>query len=225
MRLLVVDDDPAIRAALGRALRVDGYVVDEAQDGDGALERIAIGSPDAVILDVLMPGRDGLDVCRTMRAAGDWTPVLMLTARDDIEDRIGGLDAGADDYLPKPFALAELQARVRALLRRVGTESGREVLRFADLELDTGTLEARRGDRLLELTRIEHALLELLLRNARRVLPRDLILERVWNSAYAPLSNSLEVYVGHLRRKTEADDEPRLVQTVRGVGYVLRERR
>ena len=178
-----------------------------------------------MILDVLMPGRDGLDVCRTMRAAGDWTPVLMLTARDDIEDRIGGLDAGADDYLPKPFALAELQARVRALLRRVGTESGREVLRFADLEFDTGTLEARRGDRLLELTRIEHALLELLLRNARRVLPRDLILERVWNSAYAPLSNSLEVYVGHLRRKTEAAGEPRLVQTVRGVGYVLRERR
>jgi two-component system, OmpR family, response regulator MprA len=222
MRVLVVDDDPAVSGALNRALRLEGYEVSVAADGPPALEEIAIRPPDAVILDIGLPTIDGLDVCRRLRAADNDTPVLMLTARDAINDRVQGLDAGADDYLVKPFALAELLARLRALLRRRPEESG-EVLRFADLSLDPVTREARRGDRQFTLTRIEFDLLELLLRHPRQVLTRELILDRVWGYTFDSGTNSLAVYVGYLRRKTEAGDEPRLIHTARGVGYVLRE--
>jgi two-component system response regulator MprA len=222
MRVLVVDDDPAVSGALNRALRLEGYEVSVAADGPPALEEIAIRPPDAVILDIGLPTTDGLDVCRRLRAAGDDTPVLMLTARDAINDRVQGLDAGADDYLVKPFALAELLARLRALLRRRPEESG-EVLRFADLSLDPVTREASRGDRQFTLTRIEFDLLELLLRHPRQVLTRELILDRVWGYTFDSGTNSLAVYVGYLRRKTEAGDEPRLIHTARGVGYVLRD--
>jgi two-component system response regulator MprA len=222
MRVLVVDDDPAVRGALNRALRLEGYEVSVASDGPPALEEIAIRPPDAVILDIGLPTADGLDVCRRLRAAYNDTPVLMLTARDAINDRVQGLDAGADDYLVKPFALAELLARLRALLRRRPEESG-EVLRFADLSLDPVTREASRGDRQFSLTRIEFDLLELLLRHPRQVLTRELILDRVWGYTFDSGTNSLAVYVGYLRRKTEAGDEPRLIHTARGVGYVLRE--
>ncbi len=222
MRVLVVDDDPAVRGALNRALRLEGYEVSVASDGPPALEEIAIRPPDAVILDIGLPTADGLDVCRRLRAADDDTPVLMLTARDAINDRVQGLDAGADDYLVKPFALAELLARLRALLRRRPEESG-EVLRFADLSLDPVTREASRGDRQFTLTRIEFDLLELLLRHPRQVLTRELILDRVWGYTFDSGTNSLAVYVGYLRRKTEAGEEPRLIHTARGVGYVLRE--
>ena len=222
MRVLVVDDDPAVSGALNRALRLEGYEVSVAVDGPQALEEIAIRPPDAVILDIGLPTIDGLDVCRRLRAADNDTPVLMLTARDAINDRVQGLDAGADDYLVKPFALAELLARLRALLRRRPEESG-EVLRFADLSLDPVTREARRGDRQFTLTRIEFDLLELLLRHPRQVLTRELILDRVWGYTFDSGTNSLAVYVGYLRRKTEAGDEPRLIHTARGVGYVLRE--
>jgi two-component system response regulator MprA len=193
-----------------------------AGDGPQALEEIAIRPPDAVVLDIGLPTIDGLDVCRRLRAAGDDTPVLMLTARDAIDDRVQGLDAGADDYLVKPFALAELLARLRALLRRRPEDSG-EVLRFADLSLDPITREALRGDRPFTLTRIEFDLLELLLRHPRQVLTRELILDRVWGYTFDSGTNSLAVYVGYLRRKTEAGNEPRLIHTARGVGYVLRE--
>jgi two-component system response regulator MprA len=222
MRVLVVDDDPAVSGALNRALRLDGYEVSLATDGPEALEEIAIRPPDAVILDIGLPTIDGLDVCRRLRAADNDTPVLMLTARDAINDRVQGLDAGADDYLVKPFALAELLARLRALLRRRPEDSG-EVLRFADLSLDPITREARRGDRPFTLTRIEFDLLELLLRHPRQVLTRELILDRVWGYTFDSGTNSLAVYVGYLRRKTEAGGEPRLIHTARGVGYVLRE--
>jgi two-component system response regulator MprA len=222
MRVLVVDDDPAVRGALNRALRLEGYEVSVASDGPPALEEIAIRPPDAVILDIGLPTADGLDVCRRLRAADDDTPVLMLTARDAVNDRVQGLDAGADDYLVKPFALAELLARLRALLRRRPEESG-EVLRFADLSLDPVTREASRGDRQFTLTRIEFDLLELLLRHPRQVLTRELILDRVWGYTFDSGTNSLAVYVGYLRRKTEAGEEPRLIHTARGVGYVLRE--
>ncbi len=222
MRVLVVDDDPAVSGALNRALRLDGYEVSLATDGPDALEEIAIRPPDAVILDIGLPTIDGLDVCRRLRAADNDTPVLMLTARDAINDRVQGLDAGADDYLVKPFALAELLARLRALLRRRPEDSG-EMLRFADLSLDPITREARRGDRLFTLTRIEFDLLELLLRHPRQVLTRELILDRVWGYTFDSGTNSLAVYVGYLRRKTESGDEPRLIHTARGVGYVLRE--
>jgi two-component system response regulator MprA len=222
MRVLVVDDDPAVSGALHRALRLDGYEVSLASDGPDALEEIAIRPPDAVILDIGLPTIDGLDVCRRLRAADNDTPVLMLTARDAINDRVQGLDAGADDYLVKPFALAELLARLRALLRRRPEDSG-EVLRFADLSLDPITREARRGDRLFTLTRIEFDLLELLLRHPRQVLTRELILDRVWGYTFDSGTNSLAVYVGYLRRKTESGGEPRLIHTARGVGYVLRE--
>jgi two-component system response regulator MprA len=222
MRVLVVDDDPAVSGALNRALRLEGYEVSVAADGPPALEEIAIRPPDAVILDIGLPTSDGLDVCRRLRAAGDDTPVLMLTARDAINDRVQGLDAGADDYLVKPFALAELLARLRALLRRRPEDTG-EVLRFADLTLDPVTREARRGDRQFTLTRIEFDLLELLMRHPRQVLTRELILDRVWGYTFDSGTNSLAVYVGYLRRKTEAGDEPRLIHTARGVGYVLRE--
>ena len=222
MRILVVDDDPAVSGALQRALRLDGYEVTLAGDGPQAREELAIRPPDAVILDIGLPTIDGLDVCRRMRAAADDTPVLMLTARDAIEDRVEGLDAGADDYLVKPFALAELLARLRALLRRRPEEPG-ETLTFMDLSLDPVTREARRGDRSFTVTRIEFDLLELLLRHPRQVLTRELILDRVWGYTFDSGTNSLAVYIGYLRRKTEEGGESRLIHTARGVGYVLRE--
>ncbi|HEX4082284.1 MAG TPA: response regulator transcription factor [Acidimicrobiales bacterium] len=222
MRILVVDDDPAVRSSLDRALRLEGYAVETAADGPAALQVLSVGSPDAVVLDLGLPGLDGLAVCRRLRSAGDDTPVLMLTARDAVDDRVQGLDAGADDYLVKPFALAELLARLRALLRRRSGAEG-EVLRFGDLSLDLGTREARRGERLFTLTRIEFDLLELFLRHPRQVLTRDVILDRVWGYTFDSGTNSLAVYVGYLRRKTEADGESRYLHTVRGVGYVLRE--
>jgi len=223
VRILVVDDEPSVRDALDRALRMDGYKVQLAGDGRAALDALADQPPDAIVLDVLMPEPNGLEVCRRLRAAGDHTPVLMLTARDAVPDRVAGLDAGADDYLVKPFALEELLARVRALLRRTVNGDPHGVLRFADVSLDPATHEVRRGTREIELTRTEFLLLELFLLNPRQVLPRSLIFERVWGYDFGPSSNSLEVYVGYLRRKLEADDEARVIQTVRGVGYALRE--
>jgi two-component system response regulator MprA len=222
MRVLVVDDEPAVRTALERALRIEGYEVELAEDGLEALQRLAAHTPDAVVLDVLMPNVDGLEVCRRIRAADDQTPVLMLTARDAVGDRVAGLDAGADDYLVKPFALEELHARLRALLRRVGVNDAGS-LRFSDVTMDTGTREVRRGERRIDLTRTEFLLLELFLRNPRQVLTRSVIFDRVWDYDFGPRSNALEVYVSYLRRKLEADGEPRLIHTVRGVGYVLRE--
>jgi len=222
MRVLVVDDEPAVRQALERALRFEGYQTDTAEDGQAALAAHAERPADAIVLDVAMPRLDGLEMCRRLRAAGDHTPVLMLTARAAVNERVAGLDAGADDYLVKPFALEELLARIRAMLRRSGP-SDDDVMRFSDLSLDPGTREVRRGNRLIELTRTEFLLLELLLRNARQVLTRELIFDRVWGYDFGANSNSLEVYVGYLRRKTEAEGEARLIHTVRGVGYVLRE--
>jgi two-component system response regulator MprA len=222
MRVLIVDDDPAVSGALNRALRLEGYDVTVAPDGPKALEELAVRPPDAVVLDIGLPGIDGLDVCRRMRAAENTTPVLMLTARDAISDRVDGLDAGADDYLVKPFALAELLARLRALLRRRPDDS-EETLQFDDLVLDTVTREARRGGRAFTLTRIEFDLLELLLRHPRQVLTREVILDRVWGYTFDSGTNSLAVYVGYLRRKTEEGGEPRLIHTARGVGYVIRE--
>ena len=221
MAILVVDDEPAVRDALARALASAGYEAELAADGERALDRLERRGVDAVVLDLLMPGVDGLEVCRRLRARGNAVPVLMLTARDAVGDRVAGLDAGADDYLVKPFALEELLARLRALLRRSGGDGA--VLRFADVTLDPGTYEAFRGERRLELTRTEFQLLELFLRNPRQVLTRSLIYERVWGYDFGFGSNSLHVYVGYLRRKLEADGEPRLLQTVRGVGYALRE--
>ena len=222
MRILVVDDEPAVLRAVRRGLVLAGYEVELAEGGEEALAALAAAPPDAVVLDVLMPGVDSLEVCRRLRAAGDRTPVLMLTARDAVADRVTGLDAGADDYLVKPFALEELLARLRALLRRTGPNGDGTLLRFGDLTLDTDAFTASRGERRIELTRTEFALLELFMRNPRRVLPRTLIHERVWGYDFGPTSNALGVYVGYLRRKLEAEGEPRLIQTVRGVGYVLR---
>jgi len=222
MRLLVVDDDPAIREALELLLSLNGFEVTIAADGRECIRTLAESRPDAVILDVLMPGLDGLEVCRRIRAGGDRTPVLMLTARAEVSERVAGLEAGADDYLAKPFAREELIARLRALLRRTGWEGDEQTLRFEDLELDSLAHEARRGGRPLELTRTEFLLLELLLRHPRQVLTRACIFDHVWGYDFGPSSNSLEVYVGYLRRKTEAAGEPRLLHTVRGVGYVLR---
>jgi two-component system response regulator MprA len=227
MKILVVDDERAVRDSLRRALELEGYRVDLAADGERALERLRQGvAPDAVLLDVLMPGIDGLEVCRRVRAQGSRVPILMLTARAEVDSRVAGLDAGADDYLAKPFALAELLARLRALLRRAGGEDAEtrpEVLEFSGLTLDPGTREVVRDGRRIELTRTEFALLELFLRNPRQVLTRSIIFERVWGYDFGPTSNSLDVYIGYLRRKTESGGAPRLVHTVRGVGYALRE--
>jgi two-component system response regulator MprA len=221
--VLVVDDEPALRDALERAFRAEGFGVRSAVDGQDALEVVADTAPDLIVLDVLMPRLDGLETCRRLREAGDRTPVLMLTARDAVRDRVAGLDAGADDYLVKPFALEELLARTRALLRRAAPDADERPLTFADLRLDPVSREVRRAERSIELTRTEFALLELFCRNPRRVLTREVILDRVWGFDFGPTSNPLEVYVGYLRRKTEAAGEPRLVHTVRGVGYVLKE--
>ncbi len=219
----MVDDEPAVRESLRRALALDGYEVELATDGEEALTRLnAATQPDAVILDILMPGIDGLEVCRRLRSTGSELPVLMLTARAEVDSRVAGLDAGADDYLPKPFALAELLARLRALLRRTSNGTA-DVLRFADLELEPGTREVRRGGDPIDLTRTEFSLLELFLRNPRQVLTRSIIFERVWGYDFGPTSNSLDVYIGYLRRKTEGGGRPRLIHTVRGVGYALRE--
>jgi two-component system, OmpR family, response regulator MprA len=224
MRVLIVDDERAVRDSLRRALELEGYEVELAGDGEEALERLAQnGEPDAVVLDILMPKMDGLEVCRRLRREGHGLPVLMLTARDEVQNRVAGLDAGADDYVTKPFALEELLARLRALLRRTTSGSG-EVLRFADLELDPKTREVRRGGEPIELTRTEFSLLELFLLNPRQVLTRSVIFERVWGYDFGFSSNSLDVYIGYLRRKSEAGDRPRLIQTVRGVGYALREK-
>ena len=228
MRILVVDDDRAVRESLRRSLAFNGYDVDLATDGLDALEKVAARRPDAVVLDVMMPRVGGLETCRRLRADGDDVPILVLTARDSVADRVAGLDAGADDYLVKPFALEELLARLRALLRRSGGEDGTDggdaaSLAFADLTLDPLTREVTRGDRAIRLTRTEFSLLELFLRHPRQVLDRARILEEVWGYDFPTTANSLEVYVGYLRRKTEAGDEPRLLHTVRGVGYALRE--
>jgi two-component system response regulator MprA len=225
VKILVVDDERAVRESLRRALELEGYQIELAADGQEALERLEAngdGQPDAVILDVLMPNVDGLEVCRRLRRSGNRVPVLMLTARDEIDNRVAGLDAGADDYVTKPFALEELVARVRALLRRASAGDD-QLLRFADIELDPGTREVRRGGDPIELTRTEFALLELFMTNPRQVLTRSIIFERVWGYDFGFASNSLDVYIGYLRRKTEAGGKPRLIQTVRGVGYALRE--
>jgi two-component system, OmpR family, response regulator MprA len=222
MKVLVVDDEPALRTALERALVLDDHDVRLAADGREALDHLVEHQVDAIVLDVAMPGVDGLEVCRRLRGAGDRTPVLMLTARDAVDDRVAGLDAGADDYLVKPFALRELKARLRALLRRT-EPPGAGTARFAALELDPVAREVRRGVRRIELSRTEFSLLELFLAHPRQVLSRSEIFERVWGYDFGATSNALGVYVGYLRRKTEAGGEPRLLHTVRGVGYVLRE--
>ena len=228
MHILIVDDEAAVCESLSRTLRFEGYEVSIAHNGAVALEMIRAQRPDGVILDVTMPVLGGLDTCRVLRAAGDVTPVLMLTARDDVTDRVAGLDAGADDYLAKPFALQELLARVRALVRRGGYQGAApagsaDELRFADLVLHVGTREVRRGDRPLGLTRTEFSILETFLRNPRLVLSRGTMFRNVWGYDFGSASNGLDVYVSYLRRKLEADGEARLLHTVRGVGYVLRE--
>ncbi len=221
--IAIIDDDGAIRTALGRALRMENYEVDLFEDGVSALKAIELRAPDAIVLDLQLPDIDGLEVCRRIRRAGDATPILMLTARDAVNDRVEGLDVGADDYLVKPFDLTELLARLRALLRRRQVTDGDEsVLRFEDLTLNPGTREVRRAERLIELTKIEFDLLELFLQHPRQVLTRDQILDLVWGYTFDSGTNSLAVYIGYLRRKLEEDGEARLIQTVRGVGYALR---
>ena len=222
MKILVVDDERAVRESLRRALELEGYEIELADDGLAALAALEGDEPDAMILDVLMPGLDGLEVARRVRREGSRLPILMLTARVEVDDRVAGLDAGADDYVTKPFALEELLARVRALLRRAH-EDGTDRLSFGGLELDPGTREVLRDGDPIELTRTEFSLLELFMRNPRQVLTRSVIFERVWGYDFGFGSNSLDVYIGYLRRKTEAGGKPRLIQTVRGVGYALRE--
>ena len=221
MRVLVVDDVATVRTAVKRALEVEGYTVLMAEDGQQALELAAEETLDALVLDVSMPKVDGIEVTRELRRRGDQVPILMLTARDAVDDRVAGLDAGADDYLVKPFVLDELYARLRALLRRIETPSER--LAFADLEMDPTTRDVWRGDRRIELSRTEYTLLELFLRNPRQLLTRSVIFDRVWGYDLGATSNAMGVYVGYLRRKTEAAGEPRLLHTVRGVGYILRD--
>lgn len=221
-RILVVEDDGAVRRAVERALTFEGYEVLTARDGAEALAVVLREQVDAIVLDVMMPIVDGLEACRRIRARGDTTPILILTARTEVTDRVAGLDAGADDYLVKPFALEELLARLRALLRRsAGTVA--EVMKVGDLVMDTGAREVRRGDTLIALTKTEFDLLELLMSNAGIVLDRDTIYDRIWGYDFETSSNSLDVYIGYLRRKTEVGDTPRLIHTVRGVGYVVRE--
>jgi two-component system response regulator MprA len=227
VRVLVVEDDPAVRESVRRALELKGYRVETVADGPQALAAARASELDAIVLDIMLPGVDGLEVCRRLRRHGETVPILMLTARDEIGDRVAGLDAGADDYLVKPFALEELLARLRAITRRGGEDGGLPgrpgVLRFADVRLDRAAYEAYRGERRLELTRTEHLLLELFLRHPRQVLTRTAIFEHVWGYDFGTTSNSLGVYIGYLRRKLEQGGQPRLIQTVRGVGYVLRE--
>jgi two-component system response regulator MprA len=224
-RVLVVDDDRAVRDSLRRSLEFNGYEVALANDGAEALMAFGTQNPDIVVMDVMMPRLDGIETTRTLRAGGNDVPILVLTARDAVGDRVEGLDAGADDYLTKPFALEELLARMRALLRRITPTDGEdeETLAFADLTMNVASRDVHRGERAIELTRTEFTLLEMFLRRPRRVLERSFILEEVWGFDFPTTANSLEVYVGYLRRKTEAADEPRLIQTVRGVGYVLKE--
>jgi two-component system, OmpR family, response regulator MprA len=223
MNVLVVDDDYAIRESLDRSLRANGFDVELANDGTEALHAIDAARFDAVVLDVLMPRRNGIDVCRTLRAAGNRVPILMLTARDTVSDRVGGLEAGADDYLVKPFALEELIARLRALVRRTTADVTEPVLRFADMSLDRRSLEVQRGERRIELPRMQLLLLELFMLNPRQVLPRTLVYERVWGYDFGGSSNSLDVHLSQLRHKLEDEGEPRLIHTVRGMGYILRE--
>lgn len=221
-RILVIDDDQHIVSFLRRALSYSGYEVEVARDGETGLSRALQFQPDLVVLDIMMPGLDGYEVCRRLRVGGE-VPILMLTAKDEVADRVRGLDVGADDYLVKPFAVEELQARIRALLRRREADSSRQVLRFQDLSVDLGTREVRRGDRTVELTAREFDLLVMFMRNQRQVLTRELLLERVWGFDFEAETHVLEVYIGYLRQKLEANGEKRLIHTVRGVGYVLRE--
>jgi two-component system response regulator MprA len=221
--ILVVDDDFAVRESLDRALRANGFDVKLAGDGREAFARMDATPFDAVVLDLLMPGVDGIAVCRTLRASGNRVPILMLTAREAVADRVAGLEAGADDYLVKPFALEELLARVRALIRRVMPGAGERVLTFADVSLDPKTLEVHRGDRAIELPRMQYLLLELFMLNPRQVLPRSLVYERVWGYDFGPTSNTLDVHLSQLRQKLEQSGEPRLIHTIRAMGYILRE--
>jgi two-component system response regulator MprA len=223
VRILVVDDDRAVREAIRRTLTLDGYEVQTAPDGEQAIELIVREPPDAVVLDIGLPGIDGLEVCRRLRRLGNRVAILILTARDVVSDRIDGLDAGADDYLVKPFDIGELQARLRALLRRTGTPGDDDALAFADIRLDSARHGAHVGENLVELTRTEYRLLELLMQNPQRVLPHSLIYEQVWGYDFGATSNALRVYVGYLRRKLEQAGAQALIHTVRGVGYVLRE--
>ncbi len=228
MHILVVDDDQAVRDSLARSLQYSGYEVTTAGDGVEALAKLAASRPDAVIMDVMMPRLDGLETTRMLRANGNDVPILVLTARDSVDDRVDGLDAGGDDYMAKPFALDELLARIRALVRRAGSgsesdEPGHEALIFGDLTLNAQTREVLRGQRHISLTRTEFALLQTFMKNPRRVLERSWLLNEVWGFDFPTTANSLEVYIGYLRRKTEAEGEARLIHTVRGVGYVLRE--
>jgi two-component system, OmpR family, response regulator MprA len=223
MNILVVDDDFAVRESLDRALRANGFDVQLASDGHEAFARIDEAPFDAVVLDVLMPGLDGMTVCRTLRNGGNRVPILMLTAREAVADRVAGLEAGADDYLVKPFALEELLARVRALLRRTMPDAGEGVLTFADVSLDPKSLEVRRSERPIELPRMQYLLLELFMLNPRQVLPRTLIYERVWGYDFGPTSNTLDVHLSQLRQKLEEAGEPRLIHTMRAMGYILRE--
>lgn len=222
--ILIVDDDPSLTGALRRTLSYEGYYVSTTANGENALEQIRLKPPDLVILDLMLPGIDGLEICRRLRGAGEQLVILMLTARDAVADRVAGLETGADDYLVKPFATEELLARIKALLRRSNPpDVAREILHYADLELDTATRQARRGGRIIDLSTTEYELLALFLRNPRIVLTRALLMDRIWGLDFTGGPNVLEVYIGHLRAKLEARGETRLIQTIRGAGYVLRQ--